>query len=579
MKKIKQISAGLLSLLLLGSCSMPEKNERSEKSSSAGQSSGSVRDENDNAVVIEPKTESKTESQPETQEKTEPNPATEASAEPDPVMQTDGIPLLSISTVSRDNGVMDFVTKTVNRSVAESIASWTPGYRIPPEPYYEDCTFTFLGGDGELLLDNVTGKAKVRGNWSTSYEKKPLRIKFDEKQSMGDLNGGSDMRNWVLLAEYKDGSMLRNRTALSISREILGEDGLYAADSQLVEVEINGNYWGIYLLTDFQQVNKHRVNINEPEKDYTGLDIGYFLEFDGNYRNEDALHQFHVDYAGNAPLVPFDGNGGSGRTMKCLPEGYNDPKEDVGVTIKSGIYTDEQHDFIESYVNNVYDIMYYAAYEKRAYVFDKSFSSISETDKITPKEAVEAVVDVQSLADMYIISELTCDADIYWSSFFMDVDLSESGSKKLRFEAPWDFDSAMGNKDRCADGTGFYAANIVPDVNGGPGGGGAYNTINPWLAVLMYEDWYQELISEKWTRIYDSGVFSRAYDLITDETELYQDGIQRNYDKWRNLGSGTAFAGELCSAAKSCRTQQEAAEYLRSWLESRVDFLNDYWHD
>lgn len=38
-------------------------------------------------------------------------------------------------------------------------------------------------------------------------------------------------------------------------------------------------------------------------------------------------------------------------------------------------------------------------------------------------------------------------------------------AKKLTFEVPWDFDSAMGNKDRCADGTGFYAANIVWDVN------------------------------------------------------------------------------------------------------------------
>lgn len=547
-----------MSLLLLGSCSAPGESERSEKNSTVSQSSESVKGDADSNVTTEPKTT--------------------ASNEPVSPIQTDGMPLLSISTVSRDDSVLDFVTEPVTRFVAESIASWTPGYTIPPEPYYEDCTFTFFDGDGELLLDNVTGKAKVRGNWTTSYEKKPLRIKFDNKQSMGDLNGGSEMRNWVLLAEYKDGSMLRNRTALTISREILEEDGLYAADSQLVEVEINGYYWGVYLLTDFQQVNQDRVDIAKPEKDYTGLDIGYFLEFDGTYNNEDALHKFHVDYAGNAPLVPFDGNGGSGRTMKCLPESGNDWKEDVGVTIKSNIYTSEQHDFIASYINNVYNIMYYAAYEKKAYVFDGSYSSISETDKLTPREAVEAVVDVQSLADMYIISELTCDADIYWSSFFMDVDFSETGSKKLRFEAPWDFDSAMGNKDRCADGTGFYAANIVPDVNGGPGGGGSYETINPWLAVLMYEDWYQETIAKKWTRIYDNGVFSRAGDLITSETELYQYGIQRNYDMWQNLGSQTAFAGELCSAAKSCKTQQEAAYYLRSWLESRVEFLNEYWH-
>ncbi|MCM1529813.1 MAG: CotH kinase family protein [Alistipes sp.] len=560
MKKLLKISAAIMSLMMLGSCSTTENGVETEEISNADEISGT-----DAEAFTDP-------------EKTAPTePETEFSAAPEPVEQIDGIPLLSISTVSHDENVMDFVTKTVNRSVAESIASWTPGYKMPPEPYYEECTFTLLDGDGSVLLDNVTGKAKVRGNWTTSYDKKPLRIKFDEKQSMGDLNGGAQVRNWVLLAEYKDGSLLRNRTALSISREILKSDGLYAADSRLVEVEINGNYWGIYLLADFQQINSNRVDITETEKGYTDPDIGYFLEFDGNFDDEDEQHSFHVDYAGNAALVPFDGDGGGDRTMSCLPEG-GDWKEDVGITIKSDIYSGEQHDFIASYVNNVYNIMYYAAYEDKAYAFDETYSSISETDELTPEQAVEAVVDVQSLADMYIISELTCDADIYWSSFFMDVDFGGSGSKKLRFEAPWDFDSALGNKDRCADGTGFYAANIVPDVNGGPDGGGSYETINPWLAVLMYEDWYQEIIAEKWTEIYDSGVFSRAYDLIASETEAYSEGIKRNYDKWQNLGSRSAFAGELCSAAKACKTQQESAEYLSDWLESRVEFLNKYWH-
>ena len=106
--------------------------------------------------------------------------------------------------------------------------------------------------------------------------------------------------------------------------------------------------------------------------------------------------------------------------------------------------------------------MYEAAYFNKALVFNDTYTAISETNDITPQQAVEKVVNVDSLADMYIISELTCDADIYWSSFFMDADFSAGGDVRLTFEAPWDFDSSMGNKDRCADGTGFYAANIVP---------------------------------------------------------------------------------------------------------------------
>lgn len=488
------------------------------------------------------------------------------------------VPLLSIETKNQDPDVMDFVTKPVNRFVAESIASWTPGYTVPEEPYYEDCTITLTDTDSTVLFNDVNAQVKVRGNWTTSYDKKPLRIKFEHKQNILDLNNGAEMKNWLLLAEYKDASMLRNKAALSIARELLKEDGLYAADAELVEVEINNQYWGVYLLIEQQQVNPSHINITEPAPNYTGTDIGYFLEFDGYFTNEDKLHGFSVDYADNAPLIPFDGNGGSGRTMKCLGESSSDPKKDVGITIKSDIYSEQQHDFISSYINNVYYIMYAAAYENKAFVFDSDYSCITETSDITPQKAVENVVDVQSLADMYIISELTCDADIYWSSFFMDVDFGEGGNGKLRFEAPWDFDSSMGNKDRCADGTGFYAANIVPDVNGGPGKGGEYETINPWLAVLIYEDWFQEIIREKWTSAYDGGIFDRTIEMIEHDKNQYSEAFERNYQRWNNLIDNSSFSGELSKNAAACKNHSEAADYLSEWLQKRVAFLNDYWH-
>ena len=134
---------------------------------------------------------------------------------------------------------------------------------------------------------------------------------------------------------------------------------------------------------------------------------------------------------------------------------------------------------------------------------------------------------------MYIISELTCDADLYWSSFFMDVDFGPEGDRKLRFEAPWDFDSAMGNRDRCLDGTGFYACNLIPDVNGGPEQGGAYITVNPWLTVLAYEDWYQELVRETWVRIRESGALERACALIAEDSAALKREFKKNYKKKR----------------------------------------------
>lgn len=485
-----------------------------------------------------------------------------------------GVALISIETKNKADNVMDFVEKPVAPHVAADIATWTPNYEMPPAPYYEDCLVTVKDKNDNITIENADAKVKVRGNWTTTYDKKPLRIKFVEKRNMLGLNDGAEMKNWVLLAEYKDGSMLRDKAALEIARGLLEEDGLYASDAEFAEVEINGEYWGMYLLAELQQINPNRVNITEPATvDYAGTDIGYFLEFDGYFDDEPELQMFHVDYADNAPLVPFDGEGGSGREMTCLPEGRGDYRNDIGVTIKNDIISQEQHDFISSFVNNTYKIMYEAAYNDAAYVFSEDYSEIVPTSDITPFEAVDKVVNLESLADMYIISEITCDADIYWSSFFMTADFGETGDKKLTFTAPWDFDSAMGNKDRCADSTGLYAANIVPDVNG------EYETINPWLAVLMYEEWFTDIIRENWTEAYNSGIFTSACDMIKADTAEYTAAFNRNYTRWNNILKNDAFKMELSKKAKKCRSHSDCSEYLCDWLTKRIDYLNGYWNN
>ncbi len=476
------------------------------------------------------------------------------------------VPVIAIETVSKEANAMDFVTLPTAKHVAKSIASWNHGYTIPPEPYYEACTVTVTDTAGKVTVDNAPAQVKVRGNWTTKNDKKPLRIKFDEKQPMLTMNGGAELKNWLLLAEYKDISMLRNKTAFQLAKELYAEDGFYCSDAMFVEVTINGEYWGMYLLAEQQQINKDRVNITKAEEGYTGTDIGYLMEYDGYFNNEDKLNQFLCSYNGNAELVPFDGKGGSGKTHKPLVT-----EELVGISIKSDIYSQEQHDFIASFVNNAYKIMYEAAYNDKAYAFNESYTEIAETDKLTPEEAVRAVVDVNSLAEIYILEELACDADIYWSSFFFDVDFGEGGAKKLVFEAPWDFDSALGNKDRCPKGEGFYCANIIYDVNG------QYRFINPWLSVLMYEDWYTDIIREKWTAAYDSGVFDRAYEMIEKDSTELEAVFTRNYDRWDNIRHNDD-AGEWCARAKACKTEKEAADYLSEWLGWRVDFLNSYWH-
>lgn len=478
------------------------------------------------------------------------------------------MPLVSVRTVNPEEGTR-FVTEPVKDNVSAAIATWTPGYTIPPEPYYVDCTVSYTGTDGITSVDSIPAQVKVRGNWTTSYEKKPLRIKFGEKQSLGGLNGGQAFKNWLLLAEYKDLSMLRNKTALELGRKILEED-LYCSDCELVEVEINGEYWGVYLLAEQQEAAKGRVNVPEPKKEETGPEVGYLLEYDAYYTLESRLHSFTINYNNYAPLIPFDGTG-KAKPFTPISTDPERKKDLVGFTIKSSIRSENQRVAIRNFVANAYIIMYSAAYKDTALEMTPDFRNTVPSSK-TPREAVEAVVDVQSLADMYILSEITCDPDIYYSSFYMSVDLSRNGTRKLRFEAPWDFDSAMGNRYVVEDGRGFHAANVVDDVNH------VYRAINPWLAVLMQQEWFRDIIARKWTDLYDRGVFSDAVARIRSDSRKYEAAFTRNYQRWSNMADKSPLDYELNREAFACRSEAESAEQLAHWLERRIDFLNGVWH-
>lgn len=473
------------------------------------------------------------------------------------------MPVISIETVSTEENVMDFVIKPVASHVSEQIATWTPDYRMPPAPYYEECIITVKDDKGNVLLEEVKAEVKVRGNWTTNYIKKPLRIKFNKKQSMLGLNDDAKFKNWVLLAGYKDTSLLRDKTASQLAGELLGSDGYYASDAEFAEVYINGTYWGVYLLAEQQEIKEGRVNVTEADDGYKGTDIGYLLEMDGYYYTESELQRFEVNYAGGAELLSYDGKIGRSTRGTSINKGF---------TIKSDIYSTQQRDFIANYMNKVYEILYYAAYKDKAYEFNSDFTSISETKALSPREAIEKVIDVKSLAATYILNEIACDADIYWSSFLMSVDFGENGSKKVTFEAPWDFDSSFGNKDRAADGKGFYAANIMLDVNN------RYPSFNPWLTVLMYEDWYMDIIRQEWTEHYDSGMFDRVFEMIEKDTHQYSGSFERNYERWNNLIDKSAFQDELTAKSKAVKTHGEASMLLYQWLKTRVEFLNSKLH-
>lgn len=123
---------------------------------------------------------------------------------------------------------------------------------------------------------------KVRGNSTAkvSNGKKPYRLKFakDEKDAEGnliashkhDLGLGYKKRNWTLLANAFDHSMIRNAISYHICKEV----GLpFAAGYRFIDLVINDEYRGTYQVSDHLEVDKKRINIDE--------DTGWYVEFQG----------------------------------------------------------------------------------------------------------------------------------------------------------------------------------------------------------------------------------------------------------------------------------------------------------
>lgn len=407
---------------------------------------------------------------------------------------------------------------------------------------YEEAYISVSNCESKYEMSSAKAQVKARGNYTLNYEKKPLRIKFDKKTTMLGLNGDAKLKSWVLLAEWKDLSALNNATAFYFGKTILGSDGYYCSDYRHVEVYLNGYYWGVYLLAEQQEVDENRVNIYEAPDDYAGTDIGYLMEYDGYYSDEKPE-------LGGDPTFTMNYSFGQ-----------------KGYTLKNDIYSSAQVNFIKSYMNNLYKIAYDAVYSKRYYKFNSTYSGLISAEYADAKEAVASVIDIESLVNMYILQEISCDPDIGWSSFYMDVDMSENGSKKLVFEAPWDYDSAFGIRAGFMNSAvGMYASRCD----------------NPWLVLLAGQSWFTDMVKIKWQELVKYDILKNSVSYIAQYSDTYEQYFIENFTRWENrvlYGNGE-LTDELNSYRDKRTAQKNASLCLERWLTTRLDYLNDVFGD
>ncbi len=294
-------------------------------------------------------------------------------------------------TVTDGDGERKRFALTVNRTVHDlpiiniRLGNLAPPYTIQRDEYFDMEMYIDCSGSGEFPDTGVlSGKIRGRGHSSWQWAKKPYRLKLDEAVP---IMGSTENRDWILLSNHADKSLIRNIVAYDMGREL--GTFVWTARQYPVDLFINGEYQGVYAIGEHREVAESRIALDESDD----VDRGYLLEV-GGADGEDMVKDY--DY--------FHTNSRSAEYVT-----FTDPKADK--------LTDEQRQFVKDYVNAA----------------DKAIVSGGD---------YEEYIDVDSFVDWVIIQELTCNLD---SCFRRSCYITKDKGGKLRMGPIWDFDLAFGN--------------------------------------------------------------------------------------------------------------------------------------
>ncbi len=365
------------------------------------------------------------------------------------------------------------------------INTW--GEYIPDEPSIQAEMGIIWNGEG--LLNNGTdtineyfGNITIerRGQYSQMYYPKngySIELKDANWEDMDTsfLNFPKE-EDWVLHGPYADKTLLRNVLAMQMANSI----GQYAARTRLVELLINEQYEGVYVLMERIKRDENRVDIAKlkPE-DISGDELtgGYIIKCDKG----------PTDWYSQYDMVNHPG--------EKLRFQYVSPK-------RSKIQP-EQEAYIQSYVDSFEIAM--------------RFYSVSIGGKF-----YYDFIDLASFADHFILQELTKNVDAYRISFYMYKDKNSNGGL-LKAGPVWDFNFAFGNADYCNSWTDW---GWVYDEHCG--------IFNPfWWGELFEQDAFTSLVKCRWEELRnDVLTLDSIFTFIDEKALLLEPVVDRNFQRW-----------------------------------------------
>lgn len=405
----------------------------------------------------------------------------------------------SQGSISEMNGDMNHDTECYGK-VSLSIPK---GYKSEySDNTYKSATYT---------LDYVRG----RGNSTWNSEKKPYKFKLEQKQ---DLLGMGANKHWVLLANYYDVSMLRNKITYWLGAELGME---FTPQCEFVNVIMNGEYLGSYYLCEQVRVGKSRVDIDNLSDDETKtatdesiISGGYLL---GLSPYGDELNKVFSTSRDNRFLI-------------------ESPSFDS--------YENEaQFNYIKNYVQKTEDAIYGDSFE----IDGKSY---------------QEYLDIDSAVDYYWIQEISKNGDAFGST---STYMYKKRNGKLYWGPLWDFDYV-------AWGATEYHDNYCE---------GFTQNYSMWFSRLFEDPVFYQKVVDRWPaikeKLLEAAKDGGQIDIYSKKQYMSQ---QVNYEIWEKYsdryGNEWWFdgGGEPETVTTTPVTYDSEVERLKLWIKQRVEWID-----
>lgn len=418
-----------------------------------------------------------------------------------------------------DNAVKEIGMPDMYIELSDGSGNTVPIDSVTRETYVNS-TISITNTDEDYEFDSLKAEFKGRGNGSWTdvpYNKKGYKIKFDKKQS---LFGREANKHWVIIAclNFNDVTLCRNYLAYNMANEVF--DGIeYTTPAYWINVYINGEYRGVYVLCEHVRVGEGRVDI---QSDYGVDDTGYLIEYDAYASGQEGIDYFRVD--GGLLKYPFT-------VHSPDPEDY---ETEGGISRAQYM---KQVSYIKNYVTKVVTAALSGDYN--------TFSSLA---------------DSQSFVDMYILHELFKNADTGYSSFY----LYKKPGGKLYAGPAWDFDAttntAYDRGDRSPEG--IYVAGTG---TGSALQASAHTASELYIALYKNNDFKREL-KARWKVLSPAITAFLDKKLNDDFYEEYKAMMGKNFVRWEG-NTQTGAENKWVSDVKE----------LKKWLSDRIAWLDNEW--